>query len=79
MPIQLFLFSATCQFFYLHFSGNWHVAEEPTAAFGMSVKILKRLAVVINSAHSRPKNYSDMPIYAVGSLATCQLPLHCKL
>jgi hypothetical protein len=52
---SIITFSVTCQFFKLHFSGNWHVPIEPTAAFGMLVKILKRLAVSINSAYSHQK------------------------
>jgi hypothetical protein len=52
---SIITFFSDMQFLQLHFSGNWHVSTEPTAAFGMSVKILKRLAISINSAHSRQK------------------------
>jgi hypothetical protein len=55
MPIQLLLFSATYQFFKLHFSGDWHVAIEPNSGVWHVGKNLKRLAVSINNAHSCPK------------------------
>jgi hypothetical protein len=65
----------------LHYNHSQYVAivQIPTAAVSMPLKVVKKFAVLINSAHLCFKNVSNLPTGMVGSFPTDQLPLQYHL